>query len=187
MPLSLTMVFGLAFRRQIIASSSRTCIPERKVSATSARHSQVEVVDHCKNTEPAAIGEGIRDEIQRPAGSARPAAPTGARDAKGPFAATALAAFLPIQAAQLLVVDHDPFPGQQQVRTAIAEAAALHDKAAGGRLLVEKANRKTAWAFLEYLLDAVPYKIHTILTDNGIQFAEQPTQPRRHHVSQDAV
>ena len=40
--------------------------------------------------------------------------------------------------------------------------------------LVGKANRKTAWEFLEYLLESVPYKIHTILTDNGIQFAEQP-------------
>ncbi len=40
--------------------------------------------------------------------------------------------------------------------------------------LVEKANRKTAWEFLELLLEAVPYRIHTILTDNGIQFAEQP-------------
>ncbi|WP_299776083.1 IS481 family transposase, partial [uncultured Tateyamaria sp.] len=40
--------------------------------------------------------------------------------------------------------------------------------------LVEKANRKTAWEFLEHLLEAVPYRIHTILTDNGIQFAEQP-------------
>ena len=40
--------------------------------------------------------------------------------------------------------------------------------------LVEKANRKTAWEVLERLLEAVPYKIHTILTDNGIQFAEQP-------------
>ena len=40
--------------------------------------------------------------------------------------------------------------------------------------LVEKANRKTAWEFLEHLLETVPYKIHTILTDNGIQFAEQP-------------
>lgn len=40
--------------------------------------------------------------------------------------------------------------------------------------LVEKANRKTAWEFLELLLEAVPYQIHTILTDNGIQFAEQP-------------
>jgi len=40
--------------------------------------------------------------------------------------------------------------------------------------LVEKADRKTAWEFLELLLDAVPYRIHTILTDNGIQFAEQP-------------
>jgi transposase InsO family protein len=40
--------------------------------------------------------------------------------------------------------------------------------------LVQKADRKTAWEFLERLLDAVPYRIHTILTDNGIQFAEQP-------------
>ena len=53
--------------------------------------------------------------------------------------------------------------------------------------LVEKANRKTAWEFLEHLLEAVPYKIHTILTEravkgaigsspmaSGIQFAEQP-------------
>jgi transposase InsO family protein len=40
--------------------------------------------------------------------------------------------------------------------------------------VVEKADRKTAWEFLELLLEAVPYRIHTILTDNGIQFAEQP-------------
>ncbi|MGJ8625973.1 MAG: DDE-type integrase/transposase/recombinase, partial [Sulfitobacter sp.] len=40
--------------------------------------------------------------------------------------------------------------------------------------LVDKANRKTAWAFLEAVLEAVPYKIHTLLTDNGIQFCEHP-------------
>ncbi|PIL20019.1 hypothetical protein P775_11570 [Puniceibacterium antarcticum] len=40
--------------------------------------------------------------------------------------------------------------------------------------LVDKADRKTAWEFLEGLLKAVPYRIHTILKDNGIQFAEQP-------------
>ncbi|GAL96880.1 transposase [Acetobacter tropicalis NRIC 0312] len=40
--------------------------------------------------------------------------------------------------------------------------------------LVDKANRRTAWEFLEYLLRIVPYQVHTILTDNGIQFAEQP-------------
>lgn len=40
--------------------------------------------------------------------------------------------------------------------------------------LVEKANRKTAGEFLEHLLEVVPYKLHTNLTDNGIQFAEQP-------------
>ncbi|GEM_PF-2486160 len=40
--------------------------------------------------------------------------------------------------------------------------------------LVDKADRRTAWEFLEHLLKAVPYRIHTILTDNGIQFADQP-------------
>ncbi len=40
--------------------------------------------------------------------------------------------------------------------------------------LVDKANRKTAWEFLETVLEAIPYKVHTILTDNGIQFCEQP-------------
>ncbi len=40
--------------------------------------------------------------------------------------------------------------------------------------LVEKADRKTAWEFLQHMLEAVPYHVHTILTDNGIQFAEQP-------------
>lgn len=39
---------------------------------------------------------------------------------------------------------------------------------------VEKADRKTAWEFLQQMLEAVPYQFHTILTDNGIQFAEQP-------------
>ena len=40
--------------------------------------------------------------------------------------------------------------------------------------LVEKANRKTASAFLEALIAAVPYKIHTVLTDNGVQFTLPP-------------
>lgn len=40
--------------------------------------------------------------------------------------------------------------------------------------LVDKADRKTAWEYLERLLKSVPYRVHTILTDNGIQFAEQP-------------
>jgi len=53
--------------------------------------------------------------------------------------------------------------------------------------LVEKADRKTAWKFLQHMLEAAPYKVHTVLTDRaigaplvrvtmarGIQFAEQP-------------
>jgi IS30 family transposase len=40
--------------------------------------------------------------------------------------------------------------------------------------LVEKATRVTASPFLTALFAAVPYKIHTVLTDNGIQFRFQP-------------
>ena len=37
-----------------------------------------------------------------------------------------------------------------------------------------KANRRTAIDFLKALIKAVPYKIHTVLTDNGIQFTDLP-------------
>jgi IS30 family transposase len=40
--------------------------------------------------------------------------------------------------------------------------------------LVDSATRVTASAFLVALIKAVPYKIHTILTDNGIQFRFDP-------------
>lgn len=36
------------------------------------------------------------------------------------------------------------------------------------------ANVKTAAGFLAALIEAVPYKIHTLLTDNGIQFCDAP-------------
>ncbi len=38
--------------------------------------------------------------------------------------------------------------------------------------LMQKATTVTARAFLDELVEAVPYKIHTVLTDNGIQFAD---------------
>ena len=40
--------------------------------------------------------------------------------------------------------------------------------------LVREANRVTASDFLVMLVAAVPYKIHTVLTDNGIQFRFPP-------------
>ncbi len=40
--------------------------------------------------------------------------------------------------------------------------------------LVKKTGRSSASAFLEALIEAVPYKIHTVLTDNGIQFTFPP-------------
>jgi transposase InsO family protein len=40
--------------------------------------------------------------------------------------------------------------------------------------LVKKTGRTSASAFLTALIKAVPYKIHTILTDNGIQFTFPP-------------
>ena len=39
---------------------------------------------------------------------------------------------------------------------------------------VRKTGRSSASAFLEALIEAVPYKIHTVLTDNGIQFTFPP-------------
>lgn len=40
--------------------------------------------------------------------------------------------------------------------------------------LVEQANRVTASAFLGALIELVPYRIHTVLTDNGVQFRYPP-------------
>ena len=40
--------------------------------------------------------------------------------------------------------------------------------------LVEKANIMTARQFLDELVEAIPYKIEIVLTDNGIQFADLP-------------
>ena len=42
--------------------------------------------------------------------------------------------------------------------------------------LEERANRYTASAFLETLIEVVPYTIHTVLTDNGVQFCYQPSR-----------
>lgn len=42
--------------------------------------------------------------------------------------------------------------------------------------LEQKASRKTATAFLQALIKAVPYVIHTVLTDNGVQFCHQPSR-----------
>lgn len=40
--------------------------------------------------------------------------------------------------------------------------------------LEDRADTKAAVAFLNSLVEAVPYHIHTVLTDNGIQFADLP-------------
>ena len=39
---------------------------------------------------------------------------------------------------------------------------------------VATADRRTAWEFLQHMLEAVPYQVRTVFTDSGIQFAEQP-------------
>jgi hypothetical protein len=39
---------------------------------------------------------------------------------------------------------------------------------------VERADMQAAARFLQALIAAVPYRIHTVLTDNGIQFADLP-------------
>jgi len=44
--------------------------------------------------------------------------------------------------------------------------------------LVERADMQAAASFLEALVAAIPYRIHTVLTDNGIQFADLPKNRR---------
>jgi transposase InsO family protein len=44
--------------------------------------------------------------------------------------------------------------------------------------LVQRADMRAASSFLEALLQDVPYRIHTVLTDNGIQFADLPKNRR---------
>jgi transposase InsO family protein len=39
--------------------------------------------------------------------------------------------------------------------------------------LYRKANKLAAQAFLKVLIRTVPYRIHTVLTDNGVQFSDQ--------------
>lgn len=42
--------------------------------------------------------------------------------------------------------------------------------------LEERATVLSATAFLQELIDKLPYRIHTVLTDNGIQFCDLPTK-----------
>jgi transposase InsO family protein len=52
--------------------------------------------------------------------------------------------------------------------------------------LVRKTGRTSASAFLVALIAAVPYKIHTVLTDNGVQFTFPPRYadgPTAHYVT----
>jgi transposase-like protein len=44
--------------------------------------------------------------------------------------------------------------------------------------LVERADMRAAAAFLQALIEAIPYRIHTVLTDHGIQFADLPKNRR---------
>ena len=45
--------------------------------------------------------------------------------------------------------------------------------------LLERADMRAAAAFLEALVAAIPYRIHTVLTNKGIQFADLPKSRRR--------
>ena len=46
--------------------------------------------------------------------------------------------------------------------------------------LVDKANRKTVWEFPEYLPEAVPYHIHTILTYSASSSPSNPETETQH-------
>ena len=53
--------------------------------------------------------------------------------------------------------------------------------------LRESAKREDACAFLRRLIEEAPYQIHTILTDNGIQFAPPANAKRRRRLEFDKI
>ena len=53
--------------------------------------------------------------------------------------------------------------------------------------LFESSTRKDACAFLRRLIKAVPYKMHTILTDNGAQFTHQANSKQRSKLKFDKI
>ncbi len=53
--------------------------------------------------------------------------------------------------------------------------------------LRQRAKREDACAFLRRLIKALPYKIHTILTDNGTQFTHQARARRRSKLKFDKI
>jgi Integrase core domain len=59
-------------------------------------------------------------------------------------------------------------------RSSLPPAPRHQPEVEGSRQLVRKTGRTSASAFLEVLIAAVPYKIQTVLTDNGIQFTFPP-------------
>jgi hypothetical protein len=66
-----------------------------------------------------------------------------------------------------------PAVGAEEGKLYLFVAADHASKYAFARLM-QSATVATARAFLNDLVKAVPYKIHTVLTDNGIQFADLP-------------
>jgi transposase-like protein len=53
--------------------------------------------------------------------------------------------------------------------------------------LFERANTATARAFLEQLVETIPYEIEVVLTDNGIQFADLPKTDRGRRLDSEAI
>ena len=63
--------------------------------------------------------------------------------------------------------------GDHHTEERAPEAGAPHGHAAHA-LQGDAATRAAACQFLRDLIEAVPYKVHTVLTDNGIQFCHPP-------------
>ena len=72
------------------------------------------------------------------------------------------------------LLPHRPRRGPDRRRQALPLCRHRPHKQIRLRAVRKKTGRTSASAFLEALIEAVPYKIHTVLTDNGIQFTFPP-------------
>lgn len=98
-----------------------------------------------------------------------PRLPRAARPARGQFAAYEIGHFH-LDSAELRTARERAYLLSAVARTSELAFARVYRRATG----------LVAAAFLKVLAKAVPYALHAVLTDNGVQFAEnQPAPPRR--------
>ena len=142
---------------------------EEAAAVTFRRHTLLPL-DDClyalQETIPHLSRSALHRLFQRHGISQLPVEPVPPGAAKKPFKAYAIGYF------HLDFTEVRTAEGKQYLYVAIDRTSKL-----AFAELVDQATVATAVAFWQRAIQAVPYRIHTVLTDNGVQFAALPHRP----------